>query len=283
MISPVPSPVIAPKSAPPSTDVRLDSYCAERFQAQIAKKGVPMSKSSIGEWERCPARWAFRTIERQGVGAVSDELKLGRACHQVIANMVSSGPSAIPEDALALDLDRQGVPAYMLPSAVDWVLWAVDLVRLRGGRIAGVELPVRTGRIPGVALSGRFDLVLEGGMAGQIECLDWTFSRHPRFVQPEQMVYHLGTSIYRSLLAVALPQQLEHVVISDVHVPSRQVVSVELEREDVVRAWKEIQAIRDGMRAVARTGIVRARPGTQCTWCPFQRRCPHAELPTEVP
>ena len=238
---------------------------------------MPLSKISIGEYLTCPAKWAFRTVERQSPGPVSDELRLGRACHQVIADLLQGGPPADPETEVALALDRQGVSAHLLPSAVDWILWAHRLTRDRRGHIVAVEQSVRTAAVPGVNLSGRFDLVVSGGSTGALELLDWTFGRHPRFTGVEQMVLDLGTSIYRTLLAVAMPERPEQVVISDVHVPGRQVLSVELDREEVQRAWRQIQAVRDGADA----GVVDARPGRQCAWCPFQRRCPQAQLNQE--
>lgn len=258
--------------------VRLDEACVSRFQRQVTEKGVAMSKSSVGEYLSCPARWAFRAVERQAPGPLSDGLRLGRACHQVIADLLLGAPVGDREAQVARALDAQGVSGHLLPSAVDWVLWAHDLVRQRSGRIVAVEHSVKTTALPGVSLAGRFDLVLAGGSAGDLELLDWGFGRHPRFVKAEQMICDLGTTIYRTLLAVAMPDRPAQVVISDVHVPGRQVVSVELDRDEVRRAWVEIQAVRDGMRAVATTGVVGAKPGRQCSWCPFQRRCPHADL-----
>jgi hypothetical protein len=261
--------------------VRLDTSCVSRFSRQVAQRGVPLSKSSVGEYLACPARWAFRTVERQAAGPVSDELRLGRACHQVIAAVLLAGPDIASDESVARALDAQGVSPHLLPSAVDWVLWAQQMVAQRGGRIVSVEKSVRTGTVPGVSLSGRFDLVLADGSAGPLELLDWSFGRHPKFVQPEQMVDDLGTTIYRTLLAVAMPDRPEQVLISDVHVPGRQVLTVELDRDEVRRAWSNLQAIRDGMRSVAITGIVGARPGPQCAWCPFERRCPQAQVHSE--
>ena len=257
MISVVPS--------PPDTStralVRLDTSCVSRFHRQVVQRGVPLSKSSVAEYLACPARWAFRTVERQAPGPVSEELRLGRACHQVIADLLLAGPDVPADDAVALALDAQGVSAHLLSSAVDWVLWAQHLVAQRGGRIVSVEQSVRTSAVPGVSLSGRFDLVLADGSAGPLELLDWSFGRHPKFVQPEQMVDDLGTTIYRTLLAVAMPERPAQVLISDVHVPGRQVLTVELDRDEVRRAWGDLQAIRDGIRTVATTGIVVAKRG----------------------
>ena len=275
MISLLPSPEVA---EPAPALVRLDPASVARFNRQVGERGVSLSKSSVGEWLNCPARWAFRTVERQSPGPVSDELRLGRACHLVVADLLMNNPPGDLQTRVAKSLDAQRVPAHLLPSAVDWVLWANSLTRQRGGRIVAVEHSVRTGAVAGIQLLGRLDLVIAGGSAGALELIDWTFGRHPRFTGVEQMEVDLGMSIYRTLLAVAMPERPDQVVISDVHVPGRQVLSVELEREEVQRAWRQIQEVRDGMRAVARTGLVNASPGRQCSWCPFQRRCPLEEV-----
>ena len=257
--------------------VRLDGNCVARFRRQVIARGVPMSRSSVGEWNLCPARWAFQTVERQARGPVSDELRLGRACHLVVATLLVARPAGDPQTYVALALSGQRVPDHLLPSAVDWVLWADALVRQRGGSVDLVEQSIRTG-ISGIQLSGRLDLVISGGSAAPLELVDWTFGRNPRFAGVETMALDLGTSIYRTLLAVAMPERPEHVLVSDVHVPGRQVLSVELDRDEVHRAWREIQEVRDGMRAVAETGVVEANPGRHCEWCPFQRRCPQVQL-----
>lgn len=274
MISLLPSP---DSTGLTQASVRLDATCVARFRRQVGERGVPLSKSSIGEWLSCPAKWAFRTVERQSPGPVSDELRLGRACHLVVADLLTTNASGDLETEVARLLLAQHVPAHLLPSAVDWVRWANNLTRQRHGRILAVEHSVRTG-LAGIQLSGRLDLVILGGSAGALELVDWTFGRHPRFRGVEQMVLDLGTSIYRTLLAVAVPERPDQVVISDVHVPGRQVLSVELDRQEVQRAWRQIQQVRDGMRAVADVGLVGAWPGRQCSWCAFQRRCPVAEL-----
>jgi len=164
----------------------------------------------------------------------------------------------------------------MLPSATDWVLWAVNLVRLRHGCVVAVEQSVRSRPLHGVTLSGRFDLVISDGGVAPLELLDWSFGRHPKFSRPEQMAADVGISIYRTLLAVSQRALPDRVVISDVHVPGRQVLSVELTREEVLRAWQDIREVRDGIRLVAELGSVEARPGRHCQWCPYQWRCPHA-------
>jgi len=229
----------------------------------------------------CPAKWAFQTVERQARGPVSDELRLGRACHLVVATLLVARPAGDPQTHVALALSGQRVPDHLLPAAVDWVLWADALVRHRGGSVVFVEQSIRTG-IAGIQLSGRLDLVISGGSAAPLELVDWTFGRNPRFASVETMALNLGTSIYRTLLAVAMPERPEHVLVSDVHVPGRQVLSVELDRGEVHRAFREIQDVRDGMRAAAETGVVDASPGRHCEWCPFQRRCPQVQL-QEVP
>ncbi|MDP9324968.1 MAG: PD-(D/E)XK nuclease family protein, partial [Candidatus Dormibacteraeota bacterium] len=250
MITPLPSPALA-ASAP----VRLDPASTARFNRGVAERGVALSRSSVGEWVSCPARWAFRAIERQSPGPVGDELRLGRACHLVVAELLVSSPSGDLETHVARALDAKRVPAHLLPSAVYWVLWAYGLARQRGGRIVAVERSVRTQAMTGTRLSGRIDLVVSGGSAGALELVDWTFGRHPRFSGVEQMALDPGVSIYRTLLAVAMPERPDQVVITDVHVPERQVLSVELKREQVQRAWRRIQEVRDGMRAVGETGV----------------------------
>ena len=275
MITPLPSPALA--EAPPAP-VRLGPASTARFNHRVTERGVPLSRSSVGEWLSCPARWAFRTIERQFPGPVGDELRLGRACHLVVADLLMNNPPGDLQTRVAKSLDAQRVPAHLLPSAVDWVLWANSLTRQRGGRIVAVEHSVRTRAMAGIRLSGRIDLVISGGSAGALELLDWTFGRHPRFTGVDHMALDLGVSIHRTLLAVAMPERPDQVVISDVHVPGRQVLSVELEREQVQRAWRRIQEVRDGMRAVGETGVVGASPGRQCSWCPFRRRCPQEEV-----
>jgi PD-(D/E)XK nuclease superfamily len=221
--------------------VRPDGNCVARFRKQVCAGGVPISRSSVAEWMTCPAKWAFQTVERQAQGPVSDELRLGRACHLVVATLLVARPAGDPETYVARALSGQRVLDHLLPSAVDWVLRADALVRQRGGSVVFVEQSIHTG-IAGIQLSGRLDLVISGGSAAPLELVDWTFGRNPRFASVETMALNLGTSIYRTLLAVAMPERPDHVLVPDVHVPGRQVLSVELDRREVHRAFREIQA-----------------------------------------
>jgi PD-(D/E)XK nuclease superfamily len=262
-----------PDSASP---VALDPVLVARFRRQIADKGVPISKTAVGEYLKCPARWALKTIERQGGGPVRQELRLGRACHKVVAEVLLGDKATGRETSVAEALQAQGIATHMLPSATDWVLWAVDLTRQRHGCVVAVEQTVRAHPLAGVTLSGRFDLVISDGNLAPLELLDWGFGRHPRFCRAEEMLVDVGTAIYRTLLAVSMPNLPDRVVISDVHVPGRQVLSVELARDDVLRAWRDIEAVRDGMRAVAELGQVEAKPGHHCNWCSLQWRCPYS-------
>jgi hypothetical protein len=256
--------------------VALDPVLVARFKRQIAQRGVPISKTAVSEFLQCPARWAFRTIERQGGGPVRQELRLGRACHKVVAEVLLGDKATGRETSVAEALQAQGIATHMLPSATDWVLWAVDLTRQRHGCVVAVEQTVRAHPLAGVTLSGRFDLVISDGNLAPLELLDWGFGRHPRFCRAEEMLVDVGTAIYRTLLTVSMPRLPDRVVISDVHVPGRQVLSVELAKDDVLRAWSDIQVVRDGMRAAAELGQVEARPGHHCNWCPFTWRCPYS-------
>jgi hypothetical protein len=270
------TPVDGPNEVNPGSPVALDPIAVARFRRQIADKGVPISKTVVGDFLQCPAKWSFKSIERLGGGSVRQELRLGRACHAVVAEVLlgdrASGDGIRVSDAL----QAQRVAPHMLPSATDWVLWAVDLTRQRHGAVVAVEQTVRARPVAGVTLSGRFDLVISDGNLAPLELLDWGFGRHPRFNRAEEMLTDVGTAIYRSLLAVSLPSLPDRVVISDVHVPGRQVLSVELAKDDVLRAWKDIQLVRDEMKAIAELGQVEARPGHHCSWCPFQWRCPYS-------
>ncbi len=101
----------------------------------------------------------------------------------------------------------------------------------------------------------------------------WGFGRRG-FDTVQEMSSDLGTSICRSLLKVTRIDLPGEVIISDVHVPGRQIVSTELSHSHVVRAWDAIQAVRDDMLEVVRTGAVPASPGGGCRWCPYRSICP---------
>ena len=154
---------------------------------------------------------------------------MGRACQLVVATLLVARPAGDPETYVARALSVQRVPDHLLPSAVDWVLRADALVRQRGWSVVFVEQSIRTG-IAGIQLSGSLDLVISGGSAAPLELVDWTFGRNPRFASVETMALNLGTSNYRTLPAVAMPERPDHVLVSDVHVPGRQALSVELDR-----------------------------------------------------
>ena len=47
-------------------------------------------------------------------------------------------------------------------------------------------------------------MISDGGVA-PLELIDWSFGRHPKFSQPEEMAADVGISIYRTLLAVFEP------------------------------------------------------------------------------
>jgi len=260
----------------PPALVSLDRSSVTRFRRQVKTYGVPLSKTAVGEFSACPARWSFKTVEHQSTGPAGPGLLLGRACHQVVADVINSDRDAGTEARVSAALENEGVAPHMLPSAIDWVLWAVELTRQRHGCVVAVEQMVRSGPVAGVTLSGRFDLVISDGSLAPLELLDWGFGRHPKFNRAEEMVADVGTSIYRTLLAVSQPSLPDRVVITDVHVPGRQALSVELTKEEVLRAWQDIQGVRDGIRALAELGHVEARPGRQCEWCSFQWRGPHS-------
>jgi CRISPR/Cas system-associated exonuclease Cas4 (RecB family) len=261
---------------PPPTLVELNRSPLIRFRRRLTMRGVPLSKTSVGEFSACPARWAYRNVERLGTGGAGQEFALGRACHAVVAAAINGDRAAATEDRLATALLSEGVSPEMVASATDWVLWAAELVRLRHGCVAAVEQSVRSRRISGVVLTGRFDVVVSNGGVAPLELIDWSFGRHPKFSRPQQMVSDVGITIYRTLLAVSQPALPERVVISDVHVPGRQVLSVELSRDEVERAWRDIRGIRDDIRSVAERGYVEARPGPHCNWCPYKWNCPHS-------
>jgi len=64
--------------ATPSHMVALDRTPLARFRRQVQTYGVPLSKTAVGEFSACPARWAFKTVERWSPGAMGQELQLGR-------------------------------------------------------------------------------------------------------------------------------------------------------------------------------------------------------------
>jgi len=261
--------------------VRLAPEAVDRFLSQMKGFGVPISKSAINKYLACPARWALGAIERQPPDHISEELRLGQGCHAAIAELLQ-GDLLKDETAVALRLGQLGVAHHHLPSATGWVLWAASFGCQRWGAITAVEKYVSSGAVPAIWLRGRFDLVITGGAGGALELVDWTLGRRPRYVSAQQLRMALGTAIHRTLLAVDIPDHPEEVVISELWVPGRQVISVELNREDVARAWAEIRSVSDGMRAVADSGLVRADPGHHCGWCPYRQRCPEAAAPEDA-
>ena len=264
-----------PLQPPPTPHmVELDESCVARFRDTIATKGVPLSKSSAATWARCPARWSFTVVEGLSEAMGGYYPLLGMACHEVVAKFISGDLEAA--SALSGALSGAGVNPAMLPAATEWVQWAVDLVRQRHGRVIAVEQRVRASHIDGVTLTGRFDLVLAEGVVAPLELLDWSFGTHPKHESAEAMAADVGTTIYRVLLASSEPALPEHVAITDVHVPSGKVLSVQLTKEEVLRTWRDIRKIRDGIRSVAEDGWVEARPGQPCHGCPYQWRCPYS-------
>jgi hypothetical protein len=142
-------PVDSASEVKPGSPVALDPIALSRFKKQIAQKGVPISKTAVGDFLQCPAKWSFKSIERLGGGPVRQELLLGRACHAVVAEVLLGDKATGDEIRVAEALQSRRVAAHMLPSATDWVLWAVDLARQRRGCVVAVEQSVRAEPLQG--------------------------------------------------------------------------------------------------------------------------------------
>lgn len=254
----------------------LTSEALDRARWAARHRGLHLSKTTIRTFGACPQAYLWEKVERRP-GSLPLSLALARgtivhaAVEVALKHVNDPDWEARAEEVLSQVRELEDE----VPVLLSWVRAGRDYVLGQGGQITYVEdfASLDRGASAGFFLHARLDTVVEGGVLGGIEIID--FKTGTQCPTPPGVRFDGEAGIHRLILGGVSPIRPIHT--TQLHLPSGMPVTVTLTDEEVLQAWNDVIEARDAVRDALARDDFPARPGMHCVSCRYRESCREAQ------